>query len=118
VAVICAAFYFWPNDEKATEKPVIVTAFFQQLSASYNENAVAFNAKYNGKLFSLQGKVINVSDTLAGPNVMVYEDALSQYSAIFKNNADVVSLKPGDQIAFTCDSFDLGMQMDGCTINR
>lgn len=123
VLLMCVPFLIWSTYGKDdsppdTAPPVAISATFTDLSNSYNANSIAFDAKYKGNSFRLHGTVISVSDSLAGPNVTVYEPGSAAYSSIFKTKDGLQSIHPGDSIDFTCESFDLGMQMDGCALNR
>lgn len=113
--------YAWIDDalkpDALVTKPA-VAADWDDLVLQYRGNALAFNEKYNGKAFNMSGVVGKVADSLSGPNVTAASDAGTAYDSIFTtaDESKLAKLHPGDTITYTCESFDLGLQMDDCRL--
>ena len=95
-----------PAPAKAAEKPIAIDA--KALTKEYDDNELAADGKYKGKLLSVTGKISDISETFGSVNVSLeghqllqtvmcsFEPSEKQKVAALKKGAIVTLIGTGD----------------------
>ncbi len=81
------------------EKPIALQA--KQLTKEYDDNEIAADSKYKGKLLSVAGKISDISETFGTVNVSLEgHDLVTSVMCSFEESekAKVATLKKGSEV--------------------
>lgn len=119
-AVVALTVFAHPSPRAEARIPAkaVVATTWDQVSAEYNQNALAFEHKYANSAFALSGKVVSVVGSDTYPVVQLQSETGTTFLADFNadQSAKLATLKQHQGIKLMCQSIENGINMQECAL--